>query len=139
MVSVLNLGIALDFISGGTMTSLPSILDNRLNFPLLLVQLAGLTLAPPLSALPSAAQQAGGVAPSASQVHLVRSVVGAKGEQLNGQSTACIQLYDVDNQLVASGKPEKVSVKRGEIAERLWQLPLINLPAGILPCGYGTG
>jgi hypothetical protein len=47
------------------------------------------------------------------------------------KSTAVIRLYDVDNQVVASGKPEKLNVNRGEVADRMWQLPLTNLPAGI--------
>ena len=47
------------------------------------------------------------------------------------KSTAVIKLYDVDNRLVASGKPEKLNVNRGELAERMWQLPLSNLPVGI--------
>jgi len=47
------------------------------------------------------------------------------------KSTAAIKLYDLDNHLLASGKPEKVNVARGELAERMWQLPLTNLPAGI--------
>ena len=34
--------------------------------------------------LPLRGQQGGGVAPSGPQVHLIRSVVGAKGEQRNG-------------------------------------------------------
>ena len=49
----------------------------------------------------------------------------------NFKAIATIKLYDVDNHLVASGKPEKVNVYRGELAERLWQLPLANLAAGI--------
>lgn len=49
----------------------------------------------------------------------------------NFKSTAILKLYDVDNQPVASGKPEKVSVNRGESVERIWQLPLANLPAGV--------
>jgi len=47
------------------------------------------------------------------------------------KSTTAIKLYDVDNQLLASGKPEKLNVNRGELAERMWQLPLSNLPTGI--------
>jgi Trypsin-like peptidase domain len=47
------------------------------------------------------------------------------------KSIATIKLYDVDNHLVAVGKPEKVNVSRGELAERIWQLPLTNLLAGI--------
>ena len=48
------------------------------------------------------------------------------------KSTAAIRLYDLDNRLLASGKPEKISVARGEItAERMWQLPLASLPVGI--------
>lgn len=35
-------------------------------------------------ALAANAQQAGGVAPSASRIHLVRALVGAKGEARNG-------------------------------------------------------
>jgi hypothetical protein len=35
-------------------------------------------------ASPLRGQQGGGVAPSGPQVHLIRSVVGAKGEQRNG-------------------------------------------------------
>jgi hypothetical protein len=49
----------------------------------------------------------------------------------NFKSTAILKLYDVDNQLVASGKPEKMSVSRGVHAERSWLLPLANLPAGV--------
>jgi hypothetical protein len=49
----------------------------------------------------------------------------------NFKSTAVIKLYDLDNHLVVSGKPEKVSISRGQLAERMWQLPLTNLPAGI--------
>jgi hypothetical protein len=50
----------------------------------------------------------------------------------NLKSTAAIKLYDVDNHLLAAGKSEKISVSRGEvIAERMWQMPLTNLPVGI--------
>ena len=48
----------------------------------------------------------------------------------NIKSTASIKLYDVDNHLVAAGKPEKLTVARGQPAERTWILPLSNLPAG---------
>jgi len=47
------------------------------------------------------------------------------------KSTAVIMLYDLDNRLLASGKTEKLNVSRGEMAERLWQLPLTNLQVGI--------
>jgi hypothetical protein len=47
------------------------------------------------------------------------------------KSIAVTKLFEVDNQLVASGKPEKLNVNRGEPAERMWQLPLTNLPSGI--------
>lgn len=45
--------------------------------------------------------------------------------------TATIKLYDVNNQLVASGKPEKINVSHGDHAERSWLLPLANLPVGV--------
>jgi Trypsin-like peptidase domain len=47
------------------------------------------------------------------------------------KSTGALKLYDIDNHLVASSHPEKVNVSRGELAERIWQLPLSNMPAGI--------
>ena len=48
------------------------------------------------------------------------------------KSTATIKLYDLDNHLIAAGKPEKVGVSRGEVvAERMWQVPISNLLAGI--------
>jgi hypothetical protein len=48
------------------------------------------------------------------------------------KSTAAIKLYDLDNRLLASGKPEKISVSRGDVtAERMWQMPLANLAVGI--------
>jgi hypothetical protein len=38
----------------------------------------------------------------------------------------------VDNRLLAAGKPEKISVSRGEVTtERMWQMRLTNLPVGI--------
>jgi hypothetical protein len=49
----------------------------------------------------------------------------------NFKATAVLKLYDMDNRLVASSPPAKVNVARGEIYERVWQLPLANLPAGI--------
>jgi hypothetical protein len=47
------------------------------------------------------------------------------------KSVAALKLYDLDNRLVGSSKPEKVNVSRGELAERTWQLPLGNVPAGV--------
>jgi hypothetical protein len=49
----------------------------------------------------------------------------------NFKSTAVVKLYDVDNRTLASGKTEKLNVTRGEVAERMWQLPLSNLSPGI--------
>ncbi|HTZ32115.1 MAG TPA: serine protease [Methylomirabilota bacterium] len=49
----------------------------------------------------------------------------------NFKAVATIRLYDVDNRELSSGKPEKISVSRGQFAERLWQFPISNLPAGI--------
>ena len=54
---------------------------NVLSRPLRLFSIALLLLA---GSLPLAGQEAGGVAASAPQVHLIRGVVGAKGEQRNG-------------------------------------------------------
>lgn len=48
----------------------------------------------------------------------------------NIKSTASIKLYDIDNHLVAAGKPEKLTITRGQPAERTWTLPLSSLPAG---------
>jgi hypothetical protein len=49
----------------------------------------------------------------------------------NFKSTTVIKLYDLDNRPLATGKTEKLNVSRGEFAERMWQLPLSNLPPGI--------
>jgi len=49
----------------------------------------------------------------------------------NFKSTTVIKLYDLDNRPLATGKTEKLNVSRGELAERMWQLPLSNLPLGI--------
>ncbi|HET7107101.1 MAG TPA: serine protease [Candidatus Acidoferrum sp.] len=48
----------------------------------------------------------------------------------NLKSTVTIKLYDLDNHLVATGKPEKLVITRGQSAERTWTLPLAELPAG---------
>jgi hypothetical protein len=48
----------------------------------------------------------------------------------NIKSTVTIKLYDLDNHLVATGKTEKISITRGQPAERTWTIPLANLPAG---------
>jgi hypothetical protein len=48
----------------------------------------------------------------------------------NIKSTTTIKLYDLDNHLVATGKTEKLTITRGQPAERTWTLPLSNLPAG---------
>jgi trypsin-like peptidase len=48
----------------------------------------------------------------------------------NIKSTATIKLYDLDNHLVATGKTEKLTITRGQPAERTWTIPLANLPAG---------
>jgi hypothetical protein len=47
------------------------------------------------------------------------------------KSTGVLKLYDMDNHVVASSPPEKLNISRGEHSERVWQLPLANLPAGI--------
>jgi trypsin-like peptidase len=47
------------------------------------------------------------------------------------KSTATLKLYDADNHVLVASKPEKVNVNRGEHAERVWQVPLANLPAGV--------
>jgi hypothetical protein len=47
------------------------------------------------------------------------------------KSTVLIRLYDLDNRLLSSGKPEKLSVTRDQLSERLWQFPITNFPAGI--------
>jgi trypsin-like peptidase len=47
------------------------------------------------------------------------------------KSTVILKVYDMDNHVVVSSGSEKVSVNRGEHAERLWQLPIAKLPAGI--------
>jgi hypothetical protein len=62
------------------------------------------------SAVGAPAQPAGAVAPRGSRV---RSC--ARRRQGRGASSA----------------PEKINVNRGELAERVWQLPLTNLPVGI--------
>jgi hypothetical protein len=47
------------------------------------------------------------------------------------KSTAVLKLYDMDNRVVVSSSPEKVNVNRGDRAERVWQVPLTNLPSGV--------
>ncbi len=47
------------------------------------------------------------------------------------KSTATIKLYDLDNHPLASGNTDKISVSRGQVSERMWQLPLASLPVGI--------
>jgi hypothetical protein len=47
------------------------------------------------------------------------------------KTSATLKLYDLDNRLLASGKSEKLTISRGEPAERMWQLPLANLSVGI--------
>ena len=37
----------------------------------------------------------------------------------------------MDNRVVVSSSPEKVNVNRGDRAERVWQVPLTNLPSGV--------
>lgn len=49
----------------------------------------------------------------------------------NLKSTSVIKLYDLDNRRVGSGKTEKVNISRGELAERMWQVPLADLRPGI--------
>jgi hypothetical protein len=46
------------------------------------------------------------------------------------KSTTTIKLYDLDNHLVAAGKSEKLTITRGQPAERTWTLPLSSLPVG---------
>ena len=47
------------------------------------------------------------------------------------KTTSTIKLYDVDNHLVASGKPEKLNIATGEASERTWGIPLEKLGSGI--------
>jgi hypothetical protein len=47
------------------------------------------------------------------------------------KSSGMLKLYDLDKRLAASSSPEMISVNRGEHVERVWQLPLTNLPVGI--------
>jgi hypothetical protein len=47
------------------------------------------------------------------------------------KSTALIKVYDTDNHVRVSSKPETITVNRGERAERVWQVPLANLPLGV--------
>jgi hypothetical protein len=47
------------------------------------------------------------------------------------KSMVILKVYDMDNHLVVSSGPEKVSVNRGEHAERLWQFPIAKFPEGI--------
>jgi hypothetical protein len=47
------------------------------------------------------------------------------------KSTTVVKLYDLDNRALVTGKTEKLNVARGEVAERMWQLPLSNLSPGI--------
>lgn len=49
----------------------------------------------------------------------------------NFKSIVAVRLYDFDNRSLATGKPDKVSVSRGQLAERLWQFPIANFPPGI--------
>lgn len=48
------------------------------------------------------------------------------------KSTTAIKLFDIDNRLLVAGKPEKISVSRGEsTTDRMWQLPIAKLPVGV--------
>jgi hypothetical protein len=49
----------------------------------------------------------------------------------NLKSTTVLKLYDLDNHSLATSKVEKLNVSRGERSERMWQLPIATLPAGI--------
>jgi S1-C subfamily serine protease len=47
------------------------------------------------------------------------------------KTSATLKLYDLDNRLLASGKPEKLTLSRGETTDSMWQLPIANLSVGI--------
>ncbi|HTP68980.1 MAG TPA: serine protease [Dongiaceae bacterium] len=49
----------------------------------------------------------------------------------NFKATIAMHLYDLDNHSLAMGNPEKLSVTRGQLSERLWQFPIANLQPGI--------
>lgn len=46
------------------------------------------------------------------------------------KSTSQLNLYDLDNRPIALGKPQKLTISRGEFSERFWQFPLAELPPG---------
>ena len=48
----------------------------------------------------------------------------------NLKSTTQVLLYDLDNHRLAAGAPQKLNISRGQNLEKIWELPLSQLPAG---------
>jgi len=48
----------------------------------------------------------------------------------NVKATVTLMLYDLDNHVIATGKPEKLNIGKGQSTERTWGVPFTNLNAG---------
>jgi hypothetical protein len=47
------------------------------------------------------------------------------------KTTAQIKIFDFENHPIAAGEVEKFSLKKGTVAEKNWDIPVSDLPAGI--------
>ena len=55
------------------------------------------------------------------------------------KTSSTIKLYDIENHVIAAGKPEKLNIGRGEPAERTWGIPLETLVSGIYRVDISVG